>query len=85
MENIKNAEHMITTLPYSPPVRFYNWATQQQKNPQKNRPTTQNKEERAEGHLIDLYGDLELLIRGLLMYFGKWNNTEGFSVLHKSV
>lgn len=62
MENIKNAEHVITTLPYSPPVRFYNWATQQQKKMQKPKPTTQNKEERAEGHLIDLCGDLDHLI-----------------------
>ena len=80
MENIKNAEHMITILPYFPPVRFYNWATQQQKKP-RTQQKAQNKEERAEGHLIDLHGDLELHIRGLLTYFGKWNNTEGFSVV----
>lgn len=41
----------------------------------------QTKEEGAEGHSIDLHGDLELHIRGLLMYFGKWSNTEGFSVI----
>lgn len=83
MEDIKNAEHTVTTLPYSPQVRFCNWATQQTKNPTKK--PKENMEKRAEGHLLDLHGDLEFHIRGLLTYFKKWSNTEGFSVMQISV
>lgn len=89
---------MMTTLPYSPAVRFYDWVTQAKKKLQQTKPIktrtkkpkqkiqqTQNTEERTEGHLIDLHGDLELHIKEPLMYFRKWNKTVGFSVLKQII
>lgn len=89
---------MMTTLPYFPAVRGDDWVTQvkkkaptnkthqnQNKKTQKKIQQTQNTEERTEGHLIDLHGDLELHIKEPLMYFRKWNKTVGFSVLKQII
>lgn len=79
-------ELMITALPCSPPVRFYNWGKKKKTN-KTNNPKTRRK--RLKGICLTCMVTLKFLTRGvfmfhireLLMSFGKWNDTKGLSLL----